>query len=51
MRVVQRPVRNAVFELKKGAPSSKKRLTIGEKAVFLPVRALCRARIFENSPG
>ena len=51
MRVVQRPMRNAVFEFRNGASASKKRLTIGEKGLSLPVRALCRARIFETRAG
>ena len=51
IRVVQRPIRKAVFEFKKGASVSKKRLTIGEKGLSLPVRALCRARILESRVG
>jgi hypothetical protein len=50
-RVVHRPARNAVFELRKGAPASKKRLTIGENGPLLPTRATCRARIFPIRPG
>src|SRR5882762_8930117 len=41
MSVVQRPVRNAVFAVRKGASASKKRPTMGEKGLSFPVRALC----------
>jgi hypothetical protein len=50
-RVVHKPARNAVFEWTKGASTSKKRLTMGEKGLLLPTRAMCRARIFEIRPG
>jgi len=49
--VVQSPARNAVFEWTKGASASKKRLTMGENGLFLPTRAMCRARIFAIKPG